>query len=318
VRAADLLREWRGLAGSLPVHDLLDRIFHQADVQRYAAAVPARCATACRPICKGFSRFRWNMRAGAIPACRAFSKNCASCASRRPATDRMSRLRRSGDRVRMLTIHSAKGLEAPFVFCSRRTRTAAARQAYGVLLEWPPEADRPSHFSLHGGKDWRGPGRDVLFQHNRAQAERERLEPAICRDDARVRPCSSSGTWEVKENAEGGGSNWLDMCEQALQQANLNAAGTGLADLARERYPAMAPSLRRPKLRTAAAVLPRSAIGSRIDPGGVEAEFGIQVHAWLEGLCAGWSRERLLAAVAPDAGSAATGRSHGVAHSWHS
>ena len=41
VRAHDLLARWMALADTLPVHDLLDRIYHEGDLPaRYAAAVP--------------------------------------------------------------------------------------------------------------------------------------------------------------------------------------------------------------------------------------------------------------------------------------
>ena len=37
-----MLSRWRELAGQVPVHDLLDRIFHEAELlPRYAAAFPA-------------------------------------------------------------------------------------------------------------------------------------------------------------------------------------------------------------------------------------------------------------------------------------
>jgi ATP-dependent helicase/nuclease subunit A len=103
-----------------------------------------------------------------------------------------------------------------------------------------------------------------------------------------------------ESEAEGGSENWLQMASAALQRARFDCM---------------------PEMDwTEAAIAPRSvqsepvnvappalipAIGNRIDLGGPEAEFGIQVHAWLEGLCAGWSREQLLAAVAHAADSAA-------------
>ena len=52
-------------------------------------------------------------------------------------------------RVEVMTIHGAKGLEAPIVWLlggSDHTRG----DSYGVLAPWPPEAQRPQHFSLFG------------------------------------------------------------------------------------------------------------------------------------------------------------------------
>ena len=48
-RAAQLLTRWRARIGTLPVHDLLDRIYFEGDLEaRYAAAVPAAHAPAGR------------------------------------------------------------------------------------------------------------------------------------------------------------------------------------------------------------------------------------------------------------------------------
>jgi ATP-dependent helicase/nuclease subunit A len=197
----------------------------------------------------------------------------------------------SGDAVRMLTIHSAKGLEAPIVFLVKADQTGGADAAYGVIMDWPPEADRPTHFSLHGGKEWRGPGRDALFTQNKEQAERERFNLLYVAMTRARQALFISGLGE----AESEGNNWLQMAAAALKNAQFD----GMAAINWTNPGCAVRTIERESVHTAHPTqLP--AIGSRIDLAGPDAEFGIQVHAWLEGLSEGICREKLSKTLASD------------------
>jgi ATP-dependent helicase/nuclease subunit A len=69
----------------------------------------------------------------------------------------------AADAVRILTIHSAKGLEAPIVILLDANHSEPARDDIGILCDWPQDADAPTHFSAFGRKQERGAGRDALF-----------------------------------------------------------------------------------------------------------------------------------------------------------
>lgn len=297
-RAAHLLADWRSLVGTLPVHDLLDRIFHQADVlQRYADAVPARLRPSVLANLQGLLELSLAHEGGRYPSLPRFLdelqelRQQTSLSSSGDGPDEPSPA--SGDAVRMLTIHSAKGLEAPIVFLLKAEQKSRPDDAYGVLIDWPPEADKPTHFSLHGGKEWRGAGRDMLFAQSQDQAARERLNLLYVAMTRARQALFISGLGIAEAEGENENENWLQIASTALQQAHFDGmvamdwVETGDALRSSEPEPVCMPP-----------PTPIPAIGSRIDAGGPEAEFGIQVHAWLEGLCAGWSREQLLAAVA--------------------
>jgi ATP-dependent helicase/nuclease subunit A len=299
-RAAHLLADWRSLVGTLPVHDLLDRIFHHADVlQRYADTVPARLRPSVLANLQGLLELSLAHEGGRYPSLPRFLDELRELRQQVGLTssdgpDEPSPA--SGDAVRMLTIHSAKGLEAPIVFLLKAEQKSRPDDPYGVLIDWPPEADKPTHFSLHGGKEWRGAGRDALFAQSQDQAARERLNLLYVAMTRARQALFISGLGEADAEAE----NWLQMANAALNQSRFDSMpAMDWSDVGED----MCISEPEPLCMAPPAAIP--AIGSRIDAGGPEAEFGIQVHAWLEGLCAGWSREQLLAAVAHAADRAA-------------
>lgn len=164
-RAAALLKRWLSEAPHLPVHDLLDLILHQGElVARYAqAAQPAMRAQVIGNI-DAFTELALNLDAGRYPSLPKF-------------IDALQRLRNGADSdapdeaavdaavdaVRILTIHSAKGLEARIVVLVDANHSEPARDDSGILCDWPQDADAPTHFSCFGRKQERGAARDALF-----------------------------------------------------------------------------------------------------------------------------------------------------------
>ena len=177
--AADLLSGWMALAAHLPVHDLLDRIYDQADVMAaYRRRVPPPMWAGVAANLEAFLALALSVDGGRYPSLPRF-------------VDELQRLGRAGDdeapdegalidgasqgRVRIMTIHGAKGLEAPVVWLIDANNTHQRPDSYQPLIDWPAGAPRPTHFSLHATSALAGRARAAIFDAEAAARERETL-----------------------------------------------------------------------------------------------------------------------------------------------
>ncbi len=303
-RAALLLASWRERAGTLPVHDLLDRIFHEADLRaRYAAAVPERLRATVLANLDGYLALSLVLSGGRYPSLQRFLDELAQLRDKVGQDGPDEPPCGGGDAVRMSTIHGAKGLEAPAVFLIKADQAEGRDGAYGVVLDWPAEADRPVHFSLHGGAEWRGPGRDDLFERDRAQARQERLNLLYVAMTRARQALFISGIDDGKADS------WLSMAKAALEGVDM----AGLPEMPWETFSSReeGPEGQQGGGREDEASSPGGGgqghvgIGTRIDPGGAEADFGILVHAWLEGVTEGLGEAEMASRLGLDAASRA-------------
>lgn len=180
-RAARLLGQWLDGADRLPAHDLLDRIYHQGEaLARYREAVAPAVWPGVEANLQALLQLALDLDGGRYPSLPRFIDELAELRQADPdeAPDEgLVEGEEDGQgRVRILTIHAAKGLEAPIVWLLDANAPGNGRQdAYDVLTEWPPEADRPTHFSLYGRKEERGRAREPLFETEANLAAREEL-----------------------------------------------------------------------------------------------------------------------------------------------
>ncbi|MFZ6735535.1 UvrD-helicase domain-containing protein [Undibacterium sp. Ji42W] len=174
-RAAKLLQQWMEASYYLPVHDLLDRILHQGEVlQRYAQTSSVAQRSQVMGNIHSFTELALNLDAGRYPSLPKFI--AALGALRRggdgDAPDE-SAVDSAADAVRILTIHSAKGLEAKIVVMLDANHSESMKDRIGVLCQWSLQAGEERHFSVFGKKDQRGAARDRFFAQEEAQAAQE-------------------------------------------------------------------------------------------------------------------------------------------------
>jgi ATP-dependent helicase/nuclease subunit A len=176
-RAHRLLSGWQGVASHLPAHDLLDRIYYEGDVpRRFAAAVPPALVPGVNANLNAFLRLALEIDAGRYPSLPRFLDTLRDL--HRGADDEAPDAGppdNIGDVVRIETIHGAKGLEFPIVMLIKADRPESPERGHDVLIDWPADAERPSHFSLYAKKGERGAARMPIFEAEAALARREEL-----------------------------------------------------------------------------------------------------------------------------------------------
>lgn len=174
-RAQSLLHAWIGVVDLLPVHDLLDRIYFESDLaRRYEAAVPLSMRTGVAANLRAFMEVALATDSGRYPSLQGFLHELSSL--RRAAPDEapdIGVIAEGTDAVRIMTVHGAKGLEAPVVWLLDANTDDKRADSYDCLVDWPPDADLPGHFSLFSRKDERGESRAQLFAQDLELAERE-------------------------------------------------------------------------------------------------------------------------------------------------
>ncbi len=152
-RAARRLGHWAALAGRIPVHDLLDRIFSEGEVMdRYEAAYPEALRPRVRANLTRFIELALEIDAGRYPSLSRFLTKLEQL--RTAAQDAPDEGPAPSDRprVRIMTIHAAKGLEAPVVFLADAASGGGRDQGWRALVQWPPGDARPDAFWLAAKK----------------------------------------------------------------------------------------------------------------------------------------------------------------------
>ena len=176
-RAGALLARWFTLAGIRPVHDLLDSIYFDADVlARYRASVAPSTAPAVEANLLALIEHALATDAGRYPTLARFVDELADLAQA-PAQEAPDEAvpGQAEDAVRVMTIHGAKGLEAPIVWVLNAAATSPAMRGNAVLIDWPADAPAPVHFSFWTRKDALGSTQSGVHQRAIELAEREDL-----------------------------------------------------------------------------------------------------------------------------------------------
>jgi ATP-dependent helicase/nuclease subunit A len=173
--AAQHIGKWRTWMETLPVHDLLDRIFHDRDVlNRYRASVPVLMRERVVANLNAFMALALEVDSGRYPSLMRFlnelkryrelpnqeapDEGAADLADASDVDDDTANS--AANAVKLLTIHSAKGLEAPIVWVIDANSVNGKRDSYNIITDWQPDEAAPRHFSFWA----KGTNVDVLRQ----------------------------------------------------------------------------------------------------------------------------------------------------------
>lgn len=165
LRAKYLLTRWVKLAPYYSVQSLLDLILYEGDlIARYAQTVSPTARMQVLENINTFIALALNVDIKPYPSLSNFINNLHDLygdvninISDKAIVDTVE------DAVRILTIHSVKGLEAPVIVVLDANHTNLINDSLGILCDWYPNDDSPKHFSAFCGKNERGVTRESWF-----------------------------------------------------------------------------------------------------------------------------------------------------------
>ena len=173
-RAADLLPRWRAMLGKLPTHDLLHHIFHQGElIARYRLAFPEPLDTRSTRNLSRLLELALEVDSGRYPSPHSFVAHLHALreTQRDAPSEPPQQLR---DRMRLMTIHAAKGLEAPLVYIADAASVPRAGDAHDALVDWPSRNALPQYFLPGVARRQRPPA--ITELHERLTDQRQREE----------------------------------------------------------------------------------------------------------------------------------------------
>ena len=140
--AAAFLARWKEWLDSLPPHDALNEIYHDGGVlERYAQAVPAPLLGPTLANLRALPGTALQIDGGRYATPYALVRALKAGGNAGPATAQEHA-------VRLLTVHGAKGLEAPVVLMLDTDAAAARPETMGVVVDWPGEDKAPRRFTF--------------------------------------------------------------------------------------------------------------------------------------------------------------------------
>ena len=140
------LQHWQELASKIPVHDLLDTIYSEADVlTQYHRAFPAHLKARTQSNLTRLIELALEMDSGRYPSLQQFLAHIEQLKTLPNEAPDAPAASSDINRVQVMTIHASKGLEAPVVFLANADagNDDTDKYTYNILTDWPADNDRP-------------------------------------------------------------------------------------------------------------------------------------------------------------------------------
>lgn len=152
-RAYRFLEKWREKTDHIPVHDLLDIIFYDSNLlNRYQAACADSAKSQVKANLLGFLDLALEVNSGRYPSVTHFLNKLRSLKKLDTEAPDEASANSGMPRVNIMTIHAAKGLEAPVVFMADTASVSSPKLAHKTMVNWPTSSAKPDAFHLMGVK----------------------------------------------------------------------------------------------------------------------------------------------------------------------
>ncbi|MGB5583159.1 MAG: UvrD-helicase domain-containing protein [Gammaproteobacteria bacterium] len=175
-RASRLLPRWHKLADTMPVHDLLDRIYAEGNIiQRYVSSVPAAQRQRVSANLLRFLELSLELDSGRYPSLSHFLHYLRSIRQQKNGRPDEPAVSRGQSSVSLMTIHASKGLEAPVVILADCDNQGRHNDAYSALVDWPAQSNKPVRFQLITGQQQNDQTTVDILKRKKAAQQREEL-----------------------------------------------------------------------------------------------------------------------------------------------
>ncbi len=212
-QAASQLAEWRTWVRSLPPHDALSAIYQQGDVlARFAAAAPPEKRDAVVANLQALLGAALQLDGGRYLTAYGLVRSLRAGGNPAP-------VRAQTQAVRLLTVHGAKGLEAPLVLLLDTDGEAPKAETMGVLVQWPGEAAYPQRFAFVASESRPSACLAPALAQEQAARQREELNGLYV---ALTRTQQTLVVSSMQPHS-GAAQSWWQRLEPLLQPAPWNA-----------------------------------------------------------------------------------------------
>jgi len=148
-RAAQLLHRWQSVGTTLPLHDLLDQIYHEGSViARYGAAARPWQRPQILANLRRLLDLALEIDSGRYPSLSRFLTRLTELESGGTEAPSEPTPQQGQDIVEILTVHQSKGLEAPVIFFCNLAAKPQDDKAWSTMVDWPADAQQPRQFLL--------------------------------------------------------------------------------------------------------------------------------------------------------------------------
>jgi len=150
VYAYEKLQSWMTKQEGLAVHDLLNLIYHDGNIiQRFTLSSQPEYKSRVKANLEYLLELALNIDSGRYPSIMRFLQHIQKIKS---ATNNEKpnslREKENSNRVKIMTIHAAKGLEAPIVFLADTYTKEKDKNANSCFVNWPPSETKAQQFFL--------------------------------------------------------------------------------------------------------------------------------------------------------------------------
>jgi ATP-dependent helicase/nuclease subunit A len=140
------LESWRTWVNRVPVHDFLDKIYSETSiVERYLHAFPAPLHPRLLVNFSKFIDLALEFESGRYPSVSKFLSNLRSLGKSPMDAPDTPAFGQNLDRIRMMTVHASKGLEAPVVILADTNSVPSHNDSHHVLTRWPATSTNPEY-----------------------------------------------------------------------------------------------------------------------------------------------------------------------------